>query len=764
MLGGSITYCTTGILLQQLQASPDEILDRVSHIVIDEVHERDILIDFLMIFVKNAVQRRKAEGKPCPKVVLMSATINSELFAGYFQETTDDGKVIPCPSLSVPGRTFPVAEKYLHTLLDEMKTNHGSSMRDFLASDRDTKDYLDSESNFKPTSDGVTDNGGLNGLIDWKRERKVNAEGVESTEKEDALVPIHLVAASVMHICQTSDTGAILVFLPGYDEMKKTSETLHSMRTVGFDVSDPASYRLHMLHSSVPSEDQAKVFEELPAGCRRIILSTNIAETSVTIPDVQYIVDTGKLREKRYDQTRRITKLQCTWISKSNAKQRAGRAGRVQNGHYYALYSKDRFDTLSPIGLPEMLRSDLQEVCLDIKAQHFSTPIRPFLAQAIEPPPATAVDVSVSSLQALQALTEDEDLTALGRLLAALPVHPSLGKMIVLGIIFRCLDPMIVLGAAISQRPIFTAPPERRAEAYKAQIKFVEDTQSDHYATIAAFNQLRHLRRERGRQTALDHAFANFIHFGSFTAIENTASEIEDVLVNAGLIPRVAPDERFEHEFGHPSLNANSSNVAIIKALALAGLHPNLGLATKPGLFRTEGEKNVLVHPSSKTYPRKEFGIDDIPTNSVVSYSTLAKSNDGKSTLMRDISVSDPLMAVLFGGKVRLKGSLLEMDRWLPFFVRGPKRNTDLLLELRNTLDRVLSKSFQDLAMYRQQRNTELAASQNNEYLADDQLRSVVADGIRDLLAPDEETNGQNSAYDDYGDTRYASGGQNRRR
>lgn len=737
-LGGSITYCTTGILLQQLQSQPDEMLDRVSHIVIDEVHERDILIDFLMIVVKRTIERRRHEGKSTPKVVLMSATIDSELFAKYFKSKRPDGSIEVCPSLSVPGRTFPVADKHLHDILQEMKNNHGIQMKNFLSSDSDTRDYLDIETTFKApnsTSEESQDDsaGGAGGMIDWKRERRVDLGGEENTDKEDGLVPINLVAATIMHICKTTEDGALLVFLPGYDEMRKTDETLRMMGSIGFDVKDASKYRLHMLHSSVPADEQAKVFDKIPPGCRKIILSTNIAETSVTIPDVQFVIDTGKLREKRYDQVRRITKLQCTWVSKSNAKQRAGRAGRVQNGNYYALYSKERLKSLRAIGLPEMLRSDLQEVCLDIKAQRFNTPIRQFLSQAIEPPPAAAVEASVVNLKTLQALTEDENLTALGRLLASLPVHPSLGKMIVLGVIFRCLDPMIVLGAALSERSIFVTPPEKRREAQQTHLKFGEGTQSDHYALIAAFGQLRHVRAARGARLAQDYAFSNFLHMGAFKTIDGTGRQIEEILVNAGLMPKIAEHERFEGEYGHPSLNKNSTDVVMIKALTLAGVHPNLAAATGKMLFRTPGEKNTMIHPASLNYRRKERPSADSEAGTVLSYSTMARSNDGKSTFLRDTTMSTPLMAALFGGRLNQRGPIVEMDGWLPFMIKGRFGAANVLVDFRDALDRLLTKSFQDLAIFRERRLTKDVDGLKDS-LADDKLRTYFADGLKDLL------------------------------
>ena len=420
--GGSITYATTGILLQQLQHAPDEVLDRTSHLIIDEVHERDILIDFLLIILKKAVSERVKAGKLTPRVVLMSATMDTELFAGYFKNADHDGSPTECPSLSVPGRTFPVKEFYLQDVADELDRAYPRRLQ-LLVSDQATREYMQLERSFDPgkstSFDEMTGDG--EAVIDWKRERIISAEDgpAFSNEREDALVPIGLVALTIAHITKSSEDGAILVFLPGLAELLSVEKLLRQQKPLNIDFNDESRFKVSLLHSSLPA-NQDDVFNPVADGCRKIILSTNVAETSVTIPDVKHVVDTGKLREKRYDQIRRITKLQCTWISKSNSKQRAGRAGRVQNGNYYALFSKARYDSLRAIGLPEMLRSDLQEICLDIKAQAFTTPIRQFLSQAIEPPLPKAVDSSVTGLQALAALTDEEALTPLGRLLASL--------------------------------------------------------------------------------------------------------------------------------------------------------------------------------------------------------------------------------------------------------------------------------------------------------------------------------------------------------
>jgi len=740
--GGSITYCTTGILLQQLQHSPDEVMTGNTHLVIDEVHERDILIDFLLIILKKVMARRLADGKSVPKIILMSATMDTDLFGSYFNNAAQGSE---CPTLSVPGRTFPVKERYLDNILQDMKKSYPQSSLRILQSDTATRDYLQVDQSFSRMNPARADGSMAETeqpedfVIDWKKERKVSAEGeaMISDDKEDALVPYGLAAATIAHICRTSSEGAILVFLPGLDEIVQVEKLLREARPLDINFYDASKYKVHMLHSSMPA-GQTEVFNPVPSGCRKIILSTNIAETSVTIPDVQYVVDAGKLREKRYDQLRRITKLQCTWISKSNSKQRAGRAGRVQNGNYYALFSKARYESLRAIGLPEMLRTDLQEICLDIKAQAFKSPIREFLAEAIEPPAPSAVDYSVMNLQALDCLTDDEKITPLGRLLASLPIHPSVGKMIVLGIIFRCLDPMLVLGAAAEERNLFTNPLERRREAQEAKLSFVEGSASDHIATLNAVRQMRLVRAERNDYYMRDFGIQNFIHNGAFKNIDSTAKQIEDILVEAGLIPFTPPHSRIRNEYGDPLLNENSESIPLIKALVLAGHHPNLAVFGGGRTFRTVGERGTTLHPSSVNGPRERNHSTplDLPYGTLYSYSTMAKSNDGNSLYLRETSECTPLMATLFGGKVRqspTSSNILEMDNWLPFYVKSNQRQgAKTVVEFRKAMERLFSGTFSDLAKKRRPQD-----GGQVKYLADEKVREIFAEGLVEVLKRD---------------------------
>lgn len=736
---GSIRFCTTGIISKQLQYSPDTIMDDVSHLIIDEVHEREMDTDCLLMMLKKTMRQRAAAGKPTPKVVLMSATMNTELFASYFNETTAEGVQSDCPTLTVPGRTFPVKEKFLPDIIEELKTAHPASVLRIIEHDKASSAYLQANHSFLlnlsksmgTAASHVARDEGL--VIDWERDQRYSNEGdlVDiSAEKDEALVPYGLIAATVAHIATKSIEGSVLVFLPGLHDILKVEELLRGSRILGVDFNDSSKFHLHILHASLVGA-QAEVFNPLPPGCRKIILSTNIAETSITIPDVQYVVDTGKMKEKHYNQAKRLSQLKCIWISKSNSKQRAGRAGRVQNGHYYALFPKERYDSMRVNGIPEMLRIDLQEICLAVKAGAFQTPIREFLASALEPPSPKGVDLSIENLKALDALTPEERITPLGRLLASLPVHPSLGKMIVLGVIFRCLDPMVILSAAHSEQGLFVRPQTGRKEAFERKLSFAQDSTSDHIAVINAVRKMRE-KALYGLKPQQDFAMQNFIHMNNFRAIEKTSHQIESILIEAGIIEHTPHPPHRRFEVGNASLNQYSNKVPLIKALILGGLHPNLAVCNGGKTYRTPGAQLAVLYESD----RNKYLIqnkDSTRYGNILSYSSMIRSSEDKRDLLREITQSTPLMAVLFGGKIRKDiGSKLEIDGWLGFYVKcADWTAVRTIFEFRKALDRVLSLMHRGLKMKKKSTMEERLS------LRDEIVRETFARGLVEVLDRD---------------------------
>lgn len=344
---GSITFCTTGIFLKRMQSSlgtnatPSAVaaMDQVTHIVVDEVHERDIDTDLSLVVLKQLLIDRKKRGVPL-KIVLMSATIDPTLFTKYFID--DRGR--PAPVAEVPGRTFPVERRHLDDIVPALQKGLSSRDGGWVFNEKNVNEYLAHE--LSPNSANFGPNTGM---------------ALE--------IPYPLVALTIAHVMRESDDGHVLVFLPGWDEIKKVSDLLlnPARSLLGQRFSDSSKYSIHYLHSNIPAAEQREVFKPPPPGVRRIILATNIAETSVTIPDVVYVVDTGRVKEKRYDPERHMSSLVSAWVGSSNLNQRAGRAGRHRPGQYYGLISERRKASLDPHQLVEMKRSDLSNVVMHVK-------------------------------------------------------------------------------------------------------------------------------------------------------------------------------------------------------------------------------------------------------------------------------------------------------------------------------------------------------------------------------------------------------------
>jgi late competence protein required for DNA uptake (superfamily II DNA/RNA helicase) len=266
--GGSIMYCTTGILLNRIQRRPHEVFDNVSHIIVDEVHERDVLIDRLLAMLKWQLFARKRKSLKFPKIILSSATLDIDLFTKYFSQPIKQQGLQSCPFLDIPGRMFPVEFRYLGEILSDLQ-QYPQGQRFFMEQDRQTIKFLQLEQERRDPSGH---------LVPLQ----------PTTDEDNALVPASLIALTVAHIMKTTTEGAVLVFLPGLDSIKKVQTILElNSPIIGIDFTDTSRFRTLILHSDM-NDQQDEAFETMPAGCRKIVLSTNIAETSVTIPDTVY--------------------------------------------------------------------------------------------------------------------------------------------------------------------------------------------------------------------------------------------------------------------------------------------------------------------------------------------------------------------------------------------------------------------------------------------------------------------------------------------
>ena len=435
-----LIFATTGILMRMLERADD--LADVTHLILDEVHERTIDSDFLLIVLRRLMVKR-----PDLRVILMSATVNAEQFSHYLEGA---------PILTVPGRTFPVRTLFLEDAIETTgyRMHNDPSKRDLLVEDEDeNRDEKGTE---------IKTNVDLKGYSANTRNVLANFNEYH-IDYELVLTLLETVATAKQY---TDYSKAILVFLPGIAEIRQMNDMLAGHRRFSQD------WYVYPLHSAIPTEQQEQAFLVPPPGIRKIVLATNIAETGITIPDVTCVIDTGLHREMRFDERRQLSRLIQAFISRANAKQRRGRAGRVQNGLCFHLFTKARHDSvMAEQQTPEMLRLSLQDLVLRVKIMRLGG-AEEILSEALDPPLAKNVRRAIDSLVDVGALRGGERLTPLGRQLAKLPLDVFLGKLILLGSIFKCLDTTLTIAAILSSKSPFSAPLGARAQADFARMAF----------------------------------------------------------------------------------------------------------------------------------------------------------------------------------------------------------------------------------------------------------------------------------------------------
>ncbi|CZT06543.1 related to DNA/RNA helicase (DEAD/H box family II) [Rhynchosporium graminicola] len=574
-----LVYATTGIVMRMLEASND--LKDITHIVLDEVHERTIDSDFLLIVLKKLMARRRDL-----KVVLMSATVDADRFSKYL-----DG----APVLQVPGRTFPVTVKYLEDAVELTGYTLDNTYQEKF------KDLDDDE--MEPAEAGLSEAA--------KVENTKALRGYSGRTKntiaqlDEYSIDFELVTQLLAKIA-TDDhlqifSKAILVFLPGIGEIRQLNDML-----AGHPVFS-ANWYVYPLHSTIASEDQEAAFLVPPHGTRKIVLATNIAETGITIPDVTCVVDTGKHREMRFDERKQLSRLLETFISRANAKQRRGRAGRVQEGLCFHLFTKHRHDELmSDQQTPELLRLSLQDLAIRVKICKLGG-IEDTLSLALDPPSSKNIRRAVDALIDVRALTPGEDLTPLGIQLARLPLDVFLGKLVLLGSIFKCLDATITIAAILSSKSPFSAPFGARAQADTVRLAFRRGD-SDLLTVYNAY-----LAWKRVCVTGnSDYQFCrkNFLSQQTLLNIEDLKGQLVVCLVDSGFLPltgeertalnRTRYSSKRRQFFDIPQrANANSDNDVITSSVIAWSFYPKLLVKDGRGFRNVANNQSISLHPSS---------------------------------------------------------------------------------------------------------------------------------------------------------------------
>ncbi|KAH7930973.1 P-loop containing nucleoside triphosphate hydrolase protein [Leucogyrophana mollusca] len=698
---GSITFCTTGVLLKRLQSMMAEgglaaaKMDEVTHIVVDEVHERDVDTDLLLVVLKRLMEDRKSRKIPL-KIVLMSATIDPRLFQEYFP----DGKGRKAPVIEIPGRTFPVTKHFLEDFAPSMRSNQQMS---WVFREDSVRKYLDREETYAPSS---------------SRSLPVSSQGEprgSSGTDEDLELPYPLIAASISHVLQQSDSGHVLVFLPGWEEISAVQRILWD-ESLGLRFRDSQKYSIHLLHSTIPLAEQQVIFEPPPQGVRRIILATNIAETSVTIPDVVYVVDAAKVKEQRYDPDRHMSSLVSAWIGSSNLNQRAGRAGRHRSGEYFGILSKWRAAELHPHQTVEMKRVDLSNVVMHVKALSFpGLEVEEVLAATIEPPEADRVAAAMKDLQMVGALDHSKNLTSLGRVLLQLPVEVQMGRLVLYGSFFRCLDQALTLAAILTNRDPFVSPMHLKNEAAAAKNRWSPDEfRSDALTILRAYNAWYQLQSRGEYVSANRFCSDNFLSKPTLLLITKIRGHLLQSLYQAGVIDvsaggSVAAPGRGKDLAVPPELNINGDSYPLLAALIAIASQPKFAVRSGDRSYRTQQDKMTFIHPGSVNNRKKLIQMDQVVSDEkeIFAYAekrqNLSMAGSTPQMYLLNTTRLDPMTYMLFGAyEIQVTERGLECDGWVPII--GNLDALDDIQRLKTLMESCMLRVFEGIVMGRRRR------------------------------------------------------------
>ena len=657
-----LLYCTTGVLLRRLQSDP--MLNSVSVVIVDEVHERTMQSDFLLISLRNLLNIRREDF--C--VVLMSATMDSKKVSSYFYGA---------PVIDVPGRSFPVSVMYLEDVVEASNyviAEDDQSAGQVHRSKESTMVKINMARNTKRGDmlyrlqndiDEIT----LSGLdLSKYSERTCITVARLDTSK----VNCELIERVLYWLDNAQESkyagieGAILVFLPGIGEISILQDALLGTRTF----SNPNKYLIVALHSTLSVEEQTRAFSIPRKGIRKIVLSTNIAETGVTIPDVVFVIDTCLVKEMHYNDHTRIRGLVQRYIPKSSGKQRQGRAGRVREGFCIRLITRSRFDAFSDESIPELLRVPLDELCLNIIVRGASP--EEYLSDALDPPKQIAVEAAMKTLLEVGAIMNDDDdagsrfkVLPLGHHLSNLPADVRVGKMIILSSLLGCVDPVTTIAAALGYKSPFTNDQGKTTFSGKHEV-------SDLLAMAEAYKQWNMLSGNRHRWCKK--------HFLSGATL-NTMKQMKREFLN------------FLKVSGFEISDSNSEKPNVILAALAGGLWPNVAMAEviQGGLNIHVNTRPVHFHPSSIFYNKP------LTTNTKISlliYHDLVKTS---RYFLRDVSLVSPEAILLFCGnagdaRISYGRRELVMNEWIRIHVAS--KPGLLLLHLRQLLSNFLHSKF----------------------------------------------------------------------
>ena len=408
---------------------------------------------------------------------------------------------------------------------------------------------------------------------------EVRYRPVEDLEKKDDERDLYDAIVDAADEVARLGSGDILVFLPGEREIREAAEALRKHALARPGLSSAHAPEILPLFSRLSAGDQDRIFKP-SSGQRRIVLATNVAETSLTVPGIRYVIDTGLARVKRYSYRNKVEQLQIEKVSQAAARQRAGRCGRVAAGVCIRLYDEPDFNARPPFTDPEILRSSLAGVILRMKSLRL-TDVESF--PFIEPPPAKAIADGYALLQELGALDDDNVLTPIGASLAKLPLDPRIGRMLVAARDLGCLKEVMVIAAGLSAQDPRERPQDRQ-QAADEKHKLFADEKSEFLGWWKLWNWFQNaVEHKKSNKQLVDNCHAHFLSYLRLREWREVHGQLHAMVT----------------ELGWKESELPGTYDAIHQAL-LAGLLGNLGCkADESGFYLGARGIRYLIHPSS---------------------------------------------------------------------------------------------------------------------------------------------------------------------
>ncbi|CAK9811576.1 ATP-dependent RNA helicase DHX30 [Anthophora quadrimaculata] len=537
----------------------DPTLKGVSHVIIDEAHERNLQTDLILKFFKDFLKNNSHV-----KLIIMSATVNTEMFEKYFS----------CETFNVPGILYPVKMHFLDDI--DIFKEEFSSKSNLVKMDIPFAKIVD--------------------LIKW--------------------------------IIKTKPPGGILCFLPGWQEIKQLHKLLENTKM--------NNLLILPLHSKLANMNLQKIFAPVSDDVTKIILATDIAESSITIKDIRYVIDTAIKKEVSWNEKISLSSMNITFISQANILQRKGRAGRVKAGESFHLITRKEYNNLQKFPSPDILKIPLEEAVIASKVIS-KEEAKDFFNAMIESPSNISINSAIENLKKLGILDKDENFTNLGNRVKHLGLHPKLSKALILSCIFQCLDPMLSIICTFSNDKKSTLSiNEGSHNAIFKSLKLKYHDTSDHIAIIKNLNDL--------TETKDDSLFSIVKNsYLNSDTLQKLRMIYVNEIINSGVIP-LSPDLGY--------VNMYSDNNELIRAILFASTNQLIkrnpfgykkGLFTKnANVLLTESRKHVQIKNESVNYGRKTWPSD------ILTYIFIMKFINRNSNVVIDTSLISPLTALLF--------------------------------------------------------------------------------------------------------------------